>query len=260
MRGPAVVALALAGAALGAATLRADDGGSTAPARSAAAPARSAAPPAPAEWEAPRPVARAAAWPRAPHGVRVLRRTQLRDRPGGRVVAALGPRTGYGSDRVLAVVRRRPGWVAVLSQHVPNSRAGWIPAAAVRPVLLPYALDADLSARRILVRRAGRVVRRIRVAVGRPGAATPTGRFAVTDRLRITGPPSGYGCCALALTGRQPNVPQGWSGGDRLAIHGTPHEGTVGSAASAGCLRARTEDMRWLLARIPIGTVLRVRA
>lgn len=38
---------------------------------------------------------------------------------------------------------------------------------------------------------------------------------------------SPYGCCVLALTGRQPNVPQGWKGGNRLAIHGTPNVRTL---------------------------------
>ena len=185
---------------------------------------------------------------------------QLRERPGGRVVRALGRRTGYDSERVLAVVARRPGWLGVLSHHLPNSRAGWIPADAAQLVLEPYTLHVDLSARRLLVRHEGRAVRRISVAVGRPGTATPTGRFAVTDLLRVRGTGSPYGCCALALTGRQPNIPQGWSGGDRIAIHGTTNEATLGTAASSGCLRASDRDMRWLMARIPVGAHVRVRA
>lgn len=199
--------------------------------------------------------------PAGPLGARVLRRTQLRTRPGGRVVGVIGPRTHYASVRMLAVVRRRGDWLGVLSEHVPGSHAAWIPAASAELVHMPYSLDVDLSARRVLVRHEGRVVRRVGVAIGRPSTATPTGRFAVTDALRIVG--SGrraYGCCALALTGRQRNLPQGWGGGDRLAIHGTTATQTIGSAASGGCLRATEADMRWLMRRIRGGALVRIRA
>jgi lipoprotein-anchoring transpeptidase ErfK/SrfK len=197
--------------------------------------------------------------PRAPFGAQLARRTQLRARPGGRVIAALGMRTGYGSARVLSVVARRGGWLGVLTHYLPNARAGWIPATSATLLHEPYTLHVDLSARELVVRHEHRVVRRIAVAVGRPGVATPTGRFAVTDRLRIDGPRGPYGCCALALTARQPNVPQGWTGGDRIAIHGTSKASSIGTAASSGCLRAGDRDMRWLLARIPDGAPVRIR-
>lgn len=197
---------------------------------------------------------------RGPFGAQVMRRTQLRARPGGRVVRALGTHTGYGSERVLSVVARRGPWLGVLTDHLPNSRAGWIPAESVTLLHEPYTLHVDLSRRRLVVHHEGRPVRRIAVAVGRPGNDTPTGRFAVTDLLRISRHDPQYGCCALALTARQPNVPQGWSGGDRVAIHGTTNEGTLGSSVSSGCLRASDRDMRWLLARIPLGAPVRIRA
>jgi lipoprotein-anchoring transpeptidase ErfK/SrfK len=198
--------------------------------------------------------------PRPPYGAQLARRTQLRTRPGGRVVAPLGIRTGYGSARVLSVVGRRGRWLAVLSHYLPNSHAGWIPAAAVTVLHEPYTLHVDLSKRELVVRNEGRPVRRITVAVGRPGTTTPTGRFAVTDRLRVHGGGGAYGCCALALTANQPNVPQGWSGGDRIAIHGTSNEATLGTPASSGCLRAADRDMRWLMARVPDGAPVRIRA
>jgi lipoprotein-anchoring transpeptidase ErfK/SrfK len=219
------------------------------PARHPAAPPRGQAPSQPAG----EPV-------RGPYGAHFIRRTQMRSRPGGPVVRSLGPHTGYGSDRILAVVKRRGRWLGVLSDHLPNSRVGWIPAENVTLLHEPYTLHVDLSARELVVHREGRLVRRITVAIGRPGSTTPTGRFAVTDLLKIDGDHSAYGCCALALTGRQPNVPQGWSGGDRLAIHGTTNEATLGTPASSGCLRASDRNMRWLLRRISLGAPVRIRA
>ena len=197
---------------------------------------------------------------RGPFGARLTRRVLLRARPGGRILRPIGLRTEFGSQRVLAVVERKRGWLGVLTHHVGNSRTAWIPAAGVRLVREPYTLQVDLSARRLVVRRESRVARRITIAIGRPETTTPTGRFAVTDVLAVGGAASPYGCCVLALTGRQPNIPQGWTGGDRLAIHGTTNERTVGTAVSSGCLRARERDMRWLIANVPLGAPVRIRA
>lgn len=200
------------------------------------------------------------ALPSGPVGARVVRRTQLRSTPGGRVVRAIDTTTGYGSPRVLAVVARRGDWLAVLSDHMPNSRAAWIPQSSAELVHEPYRLVVDLSARRLTVLREGRVARRIRVAIGKPATSTPTGRFAVTDTLRIGAANPQYGCCAVALTGRQPNLPQGWSTSDRLAIHGTPNERAIGGAVSHGCLHAREADMRWLLRHVTLGAQVQIRA
>jgi len=198
---------------------------------------------------------------RWPLGAKLTRSVQLRESPGGRVVRVLHPSTGYGSDRVLAVVARRPGWIGVLSHYMPNSRAGWIPADAAQLRYEPYTIDVDLSALRLLVRRDGKVVRRVRVAIGRAGHETPTGRYAITDTLRVSGSGDGpYGCCAFALTGRQPNLPAGWTGGDRIAIHGTNAEDSLGTPASSGCLRTRDADMRWMMKRVPVGVQVRIRA
>jgi hypothetical protein len=198
--------------------------------------------------------------PPGPLGARILRRTQLRTRPGGRAVTTVGRYTSFRSRQVLAVVARRGDWLGVLSEHVSNARTAWIPAASAELVHEPYRLEVDLSARRLIVRREGRIVRRVRVAIGRPEVPTPIGRFAVTDALRIGGGSGAYGCCALALTARQPHVAQGWTGGDRIAIHGTSDEDSIGTPASGGCLRARDADMRWMLGRVTLGAEVRIRA
>jgi lipoprotein-anchoring transpeptidase ErfK/SrfK len=67
-----------------------------------------------------------------------------------------------------------------------------------------------------------------------------------------------YGCCALALSGHQPHIPQGWGGVDRIAIHATTATGTIGAPASHGCLRAPDAGMRRLMAVIPLGTTVRI--
>jgi len=190
---------------------------------------------------------------------RVLKRTVLRAEPGGRIVARLRPRTEFGSARVLLVAARRGDWLGVVATQRPNRRLGWVKRDVVRLARVPWSIGVDISRRRLVLRRGGRVVERMTVAVGRRDAPTPTGRFAVTDKLELPGG-SAYGCCAVALSGHQPKVIQGWTGGDRLAIHGTSHPETIGKAASLGCMRARRADLRYLLKVLPLGTPVRIRA
>jgi lipoprotein-anchoring transpeptidase ErfK/SrfK len=195
----------------------------------------------------------------APQAARIVRKTVLRSRPGGRAVVQVPRRTPFGSKQILAVVERRDGWLAVLHPSMPNGRAGWIPARAARLSTVPMAIEVDLSERLARLRVRGRVVDLFRVGVGRPGSPTPTGRVAVTHRL-LAGSGLPYGCCILALSGRQPNLPSGWNGGDRLALHGVADQPRVGRATSAGCLHVRERDLRTLIRRVRAGTRVTISA
>jgi lipoprotein-anchoring transpeptidase ErfK/SrfK len=169
--------------------------------------------------------------------------------------------TEFGDQRVMSIAQQRGPWLGVVATERPNGKLAWVHAGnrGLDFRRTAYSLHADLSGRWIELRKRGRRIRRITVAIGRPGSETPTGRFAITDKLR--GPTYGsyYGCCILALTGHQPNLPAGWRGGNRLAIHGTNAPGTIGTAASAGCLRAGDADLRILMRRVPLGTPVFIR-
>ena len=189
----------------------------------------------------------------------VLRRTTLRATPGGKVIARIGRLTEFGSERVLGVTGRRGAWLRVIAAERKNGRRAWIRAGATRLGATDISIKVDRSARRLTLRSGGKVLRRFPIAVGRPGNETPLGRFAVTDRLRTGRSDSPYGCCLLALSGHQTRLVPGWPGGDRLAIHGTPNEETVGTEASLGCMRAYKRDIRALMRRVPLGAPVFVR-
>jgi L,D-transpeptidase catalytic domain len=180
----------------------------------------------------------------------------VRSAPGGELVTRLGSSTEFGSRRALLVARRRANWLGVVAPELGNGRIGWIDARAHRLVYrsTPYRLEVDLSRRELRLHRGDRVVRRLAVSVGRPGSPTPIGRYAITDKLPGPRFSSVYGCCILALSGRQTRLPAGWTGGDRLAIHGSPGDAGIGSADSSGCLHARTRDLLLLMRVVPVGT------
>ena len=184
----------------------------------------------------------------------LLHPTTLRAAPRGHPLARLTTKTQFGSPETALVVRHVRGWLGVVATQAGNGKLGWIPLSAVALARINWELKVSLSARRLTVFEGGKVVKRYTVAIGASYAPTPTGRFAVTDRLS-TGDPSGpYGCCILALSAKSPHAIQGWSGGNRIAIHSTPEVSSIGEAASHGCLRLTLAEARWLLDHVPLGT------
>ena len=186
----------------------------------------------------------------------------LRSRPFGRVLARVGAKTPFGSQRALSVVAtRHKRWLAVTEAGVGNNRVVWVDAKSggLRYARTRYELDVDLSARTLIVSRNGAAVRRLSIGVGRAGSPTPTGTFAVTDKLNGPAYSAAYGCCILALSATQPNLPAGWSGGNRIAIHGTLSSSDFGRAVSAGCVHASDSDLRFLMRMVPLGTPVVIR-
>jgi L,D-transpeptidase catalytic domain len=205
--------------------------------------------------------------PRRPVGhliaeVRPGRSLALRSRPFGPVLTRVGSRTPFGSPRALGVVATRHGrWLAVTEAGVDRNTIVWVDARAggLRYARTQLELDVDLSSRTLVVRRGRSVVRRTSIGVGRPGSPTPPGRFAVTDKLNGSAYGAAYGCCILALSAIQPNLPAGWSGGNRIAIHGTLSPSDFGRAVSAGCVHASEADLRYLMRTVPLGTPVVIR-
>jgi hypothetical protein len=186
--------------------------------------------------------------------------TVLYSEPGGRKRMRITAKTEWGSPRVLGVVEQRGDWLGVQAAELRNGEIAWIRRGRARLDCVRWSLHADLSKRMLLVRRDGRTVHKMRVAIGRPSNPTPKGRFTVTDKLRVTDPKSPYGCCVLALTGHQTDLPDYWPGGDRLAVHATSDESTIGDPVSLGCLRAVATRARWLIETVPLGSPIFIRA
>ena len=180
-------------------------------------------------WPQPAAVASASAVTPRPAGHEIARPRRgatilVRARPHGKVVARLGASTEFGSPddsrgrrAPRSLARRDHDAGRRTAASVGSTRRG----AGFAISHTRVALTLDLSARRLVVRRGERVLRRITVGVGRPSSPTPVGRFAVTDKLPGARYSSAYGCCILALSAHQTSLPAGWRGGDRIAIHGT---------------------------------------
>jgi hypothetical protein len=187
----------------------------------------------------------------------------LRARPFGPVVARVGAVTDFGSQRALGVVSTQRGrWLAVTEPGVARNRVVWVDARAggLRYSRTPLELEVDLSERTLTLKRGDAILRSVSVGVGAFDSPTPTGRFAVTDKLSGPSFSASYGCCILALSAVQPNLPAGWAGGDRIAIHGTLSASDFGRGVSAGCVHAPDADLRYLMRVVPLGTPVVIRS
>jgi hypothetical protein len=190
--------------------------------------------------------------------VKLKETVDLYDEPGGDVVETVRHFTEFGSRTVFSVVDEKNGWVSVLTPFTENGEPLWLELdpERLRAGRSNWEVEVDLSEFETRVFEDGDLVRSFRVSVGMPTAPTPTGRFAVTDTFR-GGLNEAYGCCAVAITARQTNLPSGWLGGDRIAFHGT--DGPIGAEVSHGCIRARDEDVSTLVDMVPPGTPVEIR-
>jgi lipoprotein-anchoring transpeptidase ErfK/SrfK len=113
---------------------------------------------------------------------------------------------------------------------------GWIPLAGLARETTFVHVDVDLSEHRVRVYKHDALLYSVAGATGTWSSPTPPGAYVVTDRVPF---PSGgaLGTFAFGISGIQPRLPAGWSGGNQLAIHGTNDASSIGTNASAGCVR-----------------------
>jgi lipoprotein-anchoring transpeptidase ErfK/SrfK len=80
----------------------------------------------------------------------------------------------------------------------------------------------------------------------------------VTDRVAFSG--GALGTFAFGISGIQPRLPAGWSGGNQLAIHGTNQPWSIGTSASAGCVRVSEAMLAKLKPLLAYGTPVVIHA
>jgi lipoprotein-anchoring transpeptidase ErfK/SrfK len=189
-----------------------------------------------------------------------------RTRPNARArriefVAARRPLTGVRTVLpVLGHALSRDGqpWLHVRLPGRPNGHKGWIPAHQTRRRSTEWHIFIKLSARRVTIYRDGRAGRRFRAVVGKPATPTPLGQFFIEEALALSSQDAG-GPFALASSARS-HVLQEFDGGPgQIALHGTNNlSGTLGTAASHGCVRLSTRAITWLARRIGGGVPLTI--
>jgi lipoprotein-anchoring transpeptidase ErfK/SrfK len=127
-----------------------------------------------------------------------------------------------------------------------------VPGRARRQIIV------SVPDRKLAVLEDGVVLRTFAVSVGAAVSPSPNGEFEIVNRL--TGP-TYYHAGAVIPAG--PDNPLGprWVGLNKhgYGIHGTNAPGSIGKAASHGCIRLRNHDIVQLFALVSVGDTVQIR-
>ena len=200
-----------------------------------------------------------------PHGNAVIavartKRIRLYGSPTARrPMAHLERKSRYGLRRVFLVdwQKRRWTWprtVRVFLPTRPNGRRAWVRAADVRFQRNPYHVTIRLDRHLLVVRKAGRLVVRAKVAVGRFMTPTPAGTYYLTDLLRQPNPRGAYGPWAFGTSAYSDVLERFGGGPGQVGIHGTNQPRLLGTDVSHGCIRVHNRVIRRLARMLPLGT------
>jgi hypothetical protein len=150
------------------------------------------------------------------------------------------------------------GWLQVRVPMRPKARVGWVEASALgRANLVRTRLAVDRRHLRATLHRAGRIVWRSRIGVGKSNTPTPAGRFWIRARIRSTNPGGPYGPWAFGTSAY--SRLSDWPGGGVVGIHGTNQPTLIPGRPSHGCIRVPNPKIRRLARLMPTGTPVWVR-
>jgi lipoprotein-anchoring transpeptidase ErfK/SrfK len=143
--------------------------------------------------------------------------------------------------------------------HKSPPKTGWISASNTAISSTAWHLVVDLPSRRVLVYDNGLLVRSYAAVVGKQSTPTPIGSYFIEENLKM---PAGAAGAPFALaTSDRSNALREFEGGPgQIAIHGVQNlGGTLGTAASHGCIRLGTPAITWLAAHLGPGVPVTIR-
>jgi lipoprotein-anchoring transpeptidase ErfK/SrfK len=125
-------------------------------------------------------------------------------------------------------------------------------ARAARQVLV------SIPDRKLAVLEGGKVLRTFPVAVGATVSPSPSGEFKIVNRIAN---PTYYHRGVVIPAGAGNPIGTRWLGLNRkgYGIHGTNEPGSIGKAASHGCIRLRNRDMEQLFRTVSVGDTVLIR-
>jgi hypothetical protein len=178
-------------------------------------------------------------------------------------VARLQTSTPEGTTNLVLVLdqthdRLDRRWARVRLPVLPNGTTGWVPESALGALhSVRTHLIVDTRTLTASLYRAGRLLFRTAVGVGRSRSPTPIGEFYIRDLLTKFHDPF-YGPAAFGTNARS-TVLTDWAGGGYIGIHGTNTPELLPGRVSHGCIRLRNEAILKLVKLMPVGTPLTIR-
>jgi lipoprotein-anchoring transpeptidase ErfK/SrfK len=109
--------------------------------------------------------------------------------------------------------------------------------------------------RKLALIEGNNVIKIYDIAVGKPSTPSPSGEFQIVNRIAN---PSWYGRDKVVGPGAGNPVGTRWMGLNvrGYGIHGTNAPGSIGKAASHGCIRMRNRDVEELFELVGVGVTV----
>jgi lipoprotein-anchoring transpeptidase ErfK/SrfK len=213
----------------------------------------------PATKEKPSPWASASVLVHVPAGGIAAHREPSASSPS--VGTVVGSSKYYGVPIVLRLdaINATGTWGRVELPYVWPRRDGWIRLAGLAREQTFVHVDVDLSEHRVRVYKRDDLLYSVLATTGASSSPTPPGHYVVTDRVPFSAG-SALGSFAFGISGIQPHLPAGWSGGNQLAIHGTNEPWSIGTSASAGCVRVSESALQRFEPLLRLGTPVVIHA
>jgi LysM repeat protein len=104
----------------------------------------------------------------------------------------------------------------------------------------------NLATRRLSFFEGDRPVNNYPVGVGKPSTPTPTGNYAVIEKIMYPGGALGTRWMGLSIPG------------GRYGIHGTNNPSSIGGYVSLGCIRMHNKDVEKLFPKVELHTPVEI--
>lgn len=163
-----------------------------------------------------------------------------------------------GAPLVFLVQERSSGRLRVLLPVRPNESQGWIRASDVKLYQHNYRIVVSVGKHTLALYKAGKVVLRVPVGLGKTGTPTPGGVFYTKELLRPPNPKGDYGPYAFGLSGYSTVLTDFLGGDGEIGIHGTSDPNSVGKSVSHGCIRMSNANITKLARMLPLGVPVQI--
>ena len=152
--------------------------------------------------------------------------------------------------------RASEGWILALLAFSAVPTVAQTPAKPI-PVRSARVVVVSVADRKLAVTENGNVLAQFPIAVGARVSPSPTGEFAIITRVTN---PTYYHHGTVIPTGKDNPVGTRWIGLSKkgYGIHGTNAPGSIGHAASHGCIRLRNRDMEQLFTMLQVGDLVQI--
>lgn len=176
--------------------------------------------------------------------------------PGGDKIQTFDNPTPTGVPLTFMVISTDEDWTQVQLPIRPNSTNAWVSTEEVTITEVSYALKVSTKDNTLELYRHDELIESFPVATGTGGTPTPTGTFFLTELITPTN--EGYGPFAYGISAFSEEITSFGGGPGQIGLHGTDDTGSIGRAASHGCIRMTNPAITKLSALLPLGTPIEI--